>query len=107
MFPIVLEIFVCYQRFVNIQIKKAELCQYCAEVGSLELLQMMRQLNYPWDVNTCIQALIRGHISIYLWAKKNGCDDKPKNTCDLNNYLSALDSIRIKTRFINKYLYIS
>ena len=43
--------------------------------GHLEVLQLLRKNDCPWDEWTCREAAEGGHLEVLQWARENGCDE--------------------------------
>ena len=47
-------------------------CARAAFIGNLELLQWLREHDYPWDAGTCANAVFGSHLEVLGWALANG-----------------------------------
>ena len=56
-------------------------CARAAFIGNLELLQWLREHDYPWDAGTCANAVFGSHLEVLRWALANGAPwDKYETT---------------------------
>ena len=70
-----------YERFVQRGVqptseKAKSFCGMAAYVGDLELLEWLREHEYPWGgehgCDTCAHAATKGHLDVLQWARANG-----------------------------------
>ena len=47
--------------------------RFAALGGNLELVQFLRGEGCPWDWQTCLWAVDKGHVEVLRWARENGC----------------------------------
>ena len=56
-------------------------CQRAAYIGNLELLQWLREHDYPWSTATCASAVFGSQLEVLRWALANGAPwDKYETT---------------------------
>jgi len=48
-------------------------CADAAASGNLELLEQLRENDWPWNPYTCSFAAAGGHLHILQWARKHDC----------------------------------
>jgi len=67
-------------RLDMLQLLKAKDCPWdsrtCGEatgIGFLEMLQWARRHGCPWDSSTCERAAANGHLDVLRWTVANGC----------------------------------
>ena len=44
-----------------------------AEGGHAEILELLHELDCPWDGRTCAAAARGGHLALLQWARGKGC----------------------------------
>ena len=76
------EVAVAYGELETLQWLHAQRCylppglaaERAAAHGHREVLEWLRAEGFPWDGETCYQAVDKGHVEVLRWARANGCE---------------------------------
>jgi hypothetical protein len=75
--------------FINV----VDICSNAASGGHLQLLQLAREYDCPWDENTFHCAARSGNFQLIKWARNNGCR-WDANTCTAAARLGQLEILQ-------------
>ena len=77
---------------------------------ALEVLKVLRQVEAPWDEDTCAEAALRGNLKGLKWVLEQGCDwseETFKNAIKSNNIATIEYCIDNHCPFIERVMYSS